>query len=333
MGNAPEQVRRAAERADELLNQANGIPATPEAETPAEPETPEPEVEATVETPQDPPATEQPAPEDPPAAEKPVDWEHKYRSLQGVLSTEQRKWQAEKAQLESRLQALEAKTPPTPPQPEAPKKPARRLTDKDIETYGPELVEVIQRAAADMADEIVAQRMQELQPVLEKTKKQVTEVAGSVHQSAQERFFGELEKAVPDWQQINTDPRWLEWLGEVDQLSGVPRQVYLDNASHKLDYGRTAALFNAFKEAAGLTKPAEPTPAPAAPAKPKLSPQPRTVGNAVAPTPREPDTQVSRAEIDAHYRRSSMDVGYRNSADHKAMEERIALAMATGNIA
>lgn len=335
MGNIPEPVRRAAERAEELFNRANGIQAHPEEsqpETPQEPEAQEPEVEvavATPDTPQEPPAPEQPAE----PAPRSDDWEHKYKSLQGVLSAEQRAWKAEKQALESRIQSLEqALQAQQKPQPEQqPERKVSRLTEKDIETYGPELVDVIKRAAAEMADEIVAQRMQEIKPELEQTKNKVAEVAGSVYQNAQERFFGELAKAVPDWQQINTDERWLAWLGEVDPLSGVPRQVYLDNASNKLDHERTANLFKAFKQAAGLDKP-EPTPAPAAPAKPQLSPQPRTVGNAVAPTPREPEVGVTRAEIDAHYRRASTDRGYASSQDFQAMEQRIATALAAGRI-
>lgn len=335
MGNVPEQVRRAAERANELHNQVYGQPANPEEpQTPEEPEAQPPEVEQAAEPPAAPteetPQSEQPSPA--PEAEKPTDWEHKYRSLQGVLSAEQRAWKAEKAQLEARIQALEAATKQASQQPDPAPPKVSRLTQQDIETYGPELVDVIKRAAAEMADEIVAQRMQEIKPELEQTRKKVTEVAGTVYQNAQERFFGELAKAVPDWQQINTDQRWLDWLGEIDPLSGVPRQVYLDNASHRLDHERTAALFKAFKEAAGLNKPAEPAPAPAAPTKPQLSPQPRTVGNAVAPTPRTPEVGVTRAEIDAHYRRASMDRAYRTSQEYQAMEQRIATALAAGRI-
>ena len=335
MGNVPEQVRRAAERADELHNQVYGQPANPE-EPPTEPEDPAPEAEQAAETPAV--STEEtPAPEQPsqaPEAEKPSDWEHKYRSLQGVLSAEQRAWKAEKAQLESRIQALEAATKQAPEQPDPAPPKVSRLTQNDIETYGPELVDVIKRAAAEMADEIVAQRMQEIKPELEQTRKKVTEVAGTVYQNAQERFFGELAKAVPDWQQINTDQRWLDWLGEVDPLSGVPRQVYLDNASHRLDHARAATLFKAFKEAAGLSKPAEPTPtpAPAAPTKPELSPQPRTVGNAVAPTPRTPEVGVTRAEIDAHYAQAARSREYRVSQEYQAMEQRIATALAAGRV-
>lgn len=184
---------------------------------------------------------------------------------------------------------------------------------------------MIGRKAQEMAEVIVNERLNELRPEIESTKKQV-------YQSNEARFYGELSNAVPDWETVNTDERWLQWLAEVDPLSGLPRQAYLDNAAQTLDAGRTVALFKAFKESVGLVDKAPAEPKTAAPAKPALSPTPRTVGNAVAPTHREQVTTVTRAEINDHYRRSSTDVHYRTSEAHKAMEQRIAQAMHSGQI-
>lgn len=336
MGLLPEQVRKQSERADQYFAQLNQPADNPEAQAPAEPQADtQPKDEPTVDTaaPEQPaePTNEQPANAEPPAgdtAPKPENWEHKYRTLQGLFNAESRAWQAEKKSLEARLQSLEnaAKAPAAQPQPATTKQ--ARITEKDLDTYGPELLDVIGRKAAEMADEIVAQRLTELKPVLDETRERVTSVAGQVYKSAQDRFYGELARVVPDWQTVNADQRWLDWLGEVDPLSGVPRQVYLDNASQKLDHDRAARLFQTFKEQAGLNKPA----AAPAPAKPALSPSPRTVGSASAPTPREPDTSVSRSEVAAHYRRASTDHSYRTSKEHEAMEQRIATAMATGSI-
>lgn len=340
MANVPEQVRRQAERAEAFFNQAENPTESQEEQRLDAPQEPEPEVEkpeptANEQPPAQPESTAQepPAPEPAQPKEKPEDYEHKYRTLQGVFEAERRARQAEKEQFEARIKALEQAQakPPTQPEPQPTKQ--KLVTDKDIETYGPELVDLIGRKATEMADEIVAKRMAELKPELDKTKEQVASVAGRYYQNEQERFYGELAKAVPDWQQVNTDERWLSWLGETDPVFGVPRQVALDNASSKLDYTRVAKLFDAFKKEAGLTATPEPEPAPApAPAKPALSPTPRTVGNATAPTPREPDTSVSRSQIAAHYRRAASDVNYRTSKEHEAMEGRIATAMATGKI-
>ncbi|OWT55265.1 hypothetical protein CEY11_21380 [Candidimonas nitroreducens] len=233
-----------------------------------------------------------------------------------------------------RATALEqaAAQPAAPPAP-APT-PAPLVTDKDVETYGPELMDVIGRKAQEIADGIVAKRLEELKPTLEQTNERIGKAEAQVYQTAQDRFFGELAKAVPDYKQVNGDPKWLAWLQEVDPLSGVQRQAYLDTAAGSLDHARVATLFTAFKKAAGVeAPPAEPSPASApTPGTPPLSPSPRAVGVAVAQTPREPDNSVSRSEIDAHYKRSSLDPSYRKSPEHQAMEARIAAAMASGRI-
>lgn len=322
----PEQVRRQAERANELLNQANGQPGEPQAQ-PVAPVEPEPQVPQAVEPPASEPAPAAPAEPTPAPAPAPTDdgWQQKYRTLQGVFSAETGRLKAENDVLRAEVTALKtaAAAKPAP----APAAPAVNFDEKDVETYGPELLQMVSRQAQAMASQIVQEKLAELKPQLDQTREQVTSVATHVYKSNEEKFYGELAKAVPDWEAVNADARWLNWLGEVDPLSGVERQVYLNNAQGQLDHNRVAALFKAFKDAAGLNKPA-----PQAPAAPSMSPSPRTVGNASAPTPREPVTSVTRSQIAAHYRRSSTDRAYRDSADHKAFEARIQQAVATNQV-
>lgn len=332
MGQLPEQVRKQSERADEYYAQLNEPKESTETQESAAPDAPQTQDEGTKETAASTQPTEhnaeqqtsESAPDD--TAPKPENWEHKYRTLQGLFNAESRAWQTERKSFESRIQALEHV--PKQPTAEPAQTKSTRVTSQDVDTYGPELLDVIGRKAAEMADQIVALRLAEIQPAIDETRERVSSVAGQVYKSAQDRFYGELATAVPDWQSVNADSRWLEWLGEVDPLSGVARQVYLDNASQQLDHERAARLFQTFKEQAGMNKP----PAAPAPARPSLSPSPRSVGSATAPTPREPDTSVSRSDVAAHFRRASTDQSYRTGKDYEAMEQRIATAMATGNI-
>lgn len=343
----PEQVRRAGERAKELLDQANGVsPETDSAPTPAVGETPEPQVEQPKESSPaqepapaaqtaDPPQPTEPTPE--PPAPKVEDFEHKYKTLQGVFNAESGRWRAEHQAMDAELKALRAQVaaqPAKPAQPEPPATPASLITDEEMNTYGPELLDLIGRKASEMAEKIVSTKLAALQPEFEKTRASVNDVANRVYQSAEERFQGELAKAVPDWQTVNVDPRFLAWLGEVDPMSGVPRQQYLNHAAQQLDHAHAATLFKAFKASVGEGEPEPGTQTTTAPvqAKPTVSPTPRTVGNATAPSPREPDTSVNRAEISAHYKRASIDPVYRTSKDHEDMEKRISTAMASGTV-
>lgn len=315
MSAIPEQVRRQVERANELMAQPVEQVAAPA----AEPATQEPPVE---------PQAQAPAVETPPApAPQPVtDWEQKYRTLQGVLSAEQNRWNAAKQTLESRVQTLESQVAAKP----AEVAPAAVQVDlKDVETYGPELLDMVGRQAKAMAEQIVAARMAELQPQLEQTRDQVTNVANQVYKNEQERFFGELAKVVPDWQTVDTDTRWHSWLGEQDAMSGIVRQELLDGATRNLDHTRVATMFNVFKKE---FNPAPAAPKAAAAPTPPQSPSPRSVGTATAPAIHEEKDSVKRTEIAAHYARGSRDPAYRGSAEHKAFELRIQQAFANNRV-
>lgn len=333
----PEQVRRQAERAQELVEQMQQPPADLEADPPAdpqpvgsEPQPAEPPADPSPQPTAEPPAPAD-APSDPPQPAPTIDaagWEQRFRSLQGIFNSEKRGWTQEKEQLQERLRKLEERLTAEPAPPAQPPRP-KRITEKDLETYGPELLDVIARQAEERAEALVEEKLKQLQPVIDQTREQVGHVSTQVYRNEQERFFGELAKAVPDFQEVNADQRWLDWLAETDQMAGVPRQAFLNDAQSKLDYTRVARLFQAFKATLA------PTPAAAlAPAKaPPLSPSPRGVGTASAHTPREPRApSVSRSEIAAHYRRSSTDPGYRASAEYKAMEERIFAATSSGQV-
>ncbi len=306
-----------------MFNQANGIEGQ---QPPAAPTEPTPQVEpAAVEPPaaQAAPAPAEPAtPPVPPVAATP-DWEQKYRTLQGVFSAESGRMTAEKKALELRIAALEqAQATPAP----APQAPAQLVTDKDIETYGPEMMDVIGRKATEIAQQIVAQQIAAQKPQLDQLNAQVSNVQAAVYRTNEDKFFGELTKLVPDWQALNQDDGFLTWLGEVDPLSGVPRQQYMDNAAGKYDYNRAAALFNTYRP----QTPAPVVAAPAAPAAP--SPSPRPVGTASAPSINAPVVGVKRSEIQAHYRRGSTDATYRDSAAHQAFEVRMQQALANNQV-
>lgn len=242
------------------------------------------------------------------------------------MNAQKREFDARIAELTAKIATLSAPAPtPTPaPAPQA------RVTDQDVETYGTEMLDLIGRKAAEMAEQIVNDRMAKLEPQLQQTREQVDSVAQRVYVSAEQEFYGELTKVVADWETINQDPKFLNWLAQEDSFSGVQRQALLEAASAKLDHVRVATFFDKFKTDAGLNRPA-PAPAPA-PAAPPVSPSPRPVGTASAPAITEPQTGVARSEIAAHYRRSATDPVYRASADAKAFEQRMNQALLANTI-
>lgn len=136
------------------------------------------------------------------------------------------------------------------------------VTDKDVETFGSDLIDLQER----VAKKAVAEARGQFQAVIDQQAeyiKQLESKLGVVDQqvnaSAQDRFYDALAKAVPEWEQINVDQRFLVWLGETDQMTGVTRQAYLDDAANRMDLIRVTAIFNAFKQAVGAAAAAQTT--------------------------------------------------------------------------
>ena len=134
---------------------------------------------------------------------------------------------------------------------EAPAQQDPLVTDKDVETFGSDLIDLQER----VAKKAVAEARGQFQAVIDKQAeyiKQLEAKVGVVDQqvaaTAQDRFYEALARQVPDWEQVNGDNRFLQWLGEVDQMTGVSRQAYLDDAANRMDLARVAAIFTAFKQ-------------------------------------------------------------------------------------
>jgi len=93
---------------------------------------------------------------------------------------------------------------------------------------------------------------QEIGPAQEDSSSRVQEDVQRLEQRLQEndqqRFWRDLSALCPQWETINRRQDWLQWLGEVDRLTGQTRQQLLDSAHQSLDAARVAEVFNAFVE-------------------------------------------------------------------------------------
>jgi len=69
---------------------------------------------------------------------------------------------------------------------------------------------------------------------------------------------------VPDWRQIDNDPRWREWLLLPHELSNRPRQQWLNDAMARGDAVRVASFFRGFLQEQGGTASRAPQQAPSA---------------------------------------------------------------------
>lgn len=288
MANLPPAVQQQVEAAEALLAASNQT-AQPQAPTEAEPaQEPAPQNE--------PPAQEAPA-QQPTAAPQADDvWERKYKTLQGLFNAEVPKLQQRNKDLSAQLhEAIERMDKLAQQQSQKPEPQKPTLDPQDVENFGSDLVEMVQRqtqrvlgSVAAKLDGVVASFEARLASV-EQALKGTTQ---TVAVTAEEVFFNKLASVVPDWEQVNASENFLAWLGEADPIYGQTRQAALTAAQQNLDVARVSAIFNAFK--ATLPK--------ANPAQGNLAKQvsPKTAASA-PPAPTEKPV-VTQAQIQAFYK-------------------------------
>jgi len=300
----PTQIQQQLDAAESLLQRSN---APTEAPAPAP---------APVETA---PAEQAPAPtsvEAPPA--KPVvdEFRQKYLSLQGVhrsFEDKIRNLEREKALIASQLEAAQ-RTPEQPTQ----------ADPQDAETFGSDLVEMVQRVAETMfgtAAKNIDARLGAIEQRLEGT-------AQHVAKTAEETFYERLTAAVPDYATINIDDGFLAWLGDEDGISGAPRQNALTAAGQALDVSRVAKVFLAYKATLAPTEAPAAKPNAAAQLAKQVSPS-----SAASPAPRNPAKNTyTVAEVQSFYRDVQSGKYRGREAEADGLEASINLALSEGRI-
>lgn len=190
------------------------------------------------------PANEQPANEQP-AGEQPLHdggsdqmaqmrseldaLTQRYRTLQGMVR--------QKEDENQRLNALLAQmhTPPEPaPQQESSGGAQSKSEAKDREDFGDDLVDMVRRVVESMVGDF-GRRLSELENVSRQTQATTT-------QTAKERFEARLTQAVPDWQELDRDPEFTEWLNSSQTRVEIAR-----NAMKSFDASAIVELFEMFK--------------------------------------------------------------------------------------
>ncbi|MGP3789775.1 hypothetical protein [Pseudomonas sp. B392_1p] len=272
-----------------------------------------PATEAALETQQDPelqspaqPAALEPQPETRDASY----WRHRFDVLQGKYNAEVPALRKEIATLTEQLAA--AGTPSGESAAQRAQSAVADLSAAEIEEYGPELVNLIQRVVGKAVGGTEQGDLKEI-------KSELGQLREERQQDAVARFWSELEIQVPNFRKVNADSGFHAWLAEVDPLSGQARQQLLVAAQQALDPYRVSAIFKSFAKPASA-KPTTPT-------IPADQVQPRQTKAAV---PESQQRTWSRTEIGAFYRDKAS--GRYSAEEAAAIEADIFLAQAQGRI-
>lgn len=174
----------------------------------------------------------------------------RWRSLQGIYNTTNRELTQQRdrnRQLEELIATMQA------PKPEPVQIAQKFLTDADSTEYGNDMVDFARRAAKEEMAPVVGAIMtlREELAALRGVVPTVNRVAANQQQTANEKFFAQLGSRVSDWETINSDPNFHNWLLSADPLTGINRQTYLEDAHRSLNVDRVVSIFSTWKNAAG----------------------------------------------------------------------------------
>lgn len=177
-------------------------------------------------------------------------YEKRYKTLQGMYNADTVRLRAENQQLNQRLTQMEQLLSSLSASP-APAYAADKklITDKDIEEYG-DSIEVMRRVSEESLtarDNRIAELEHMIRQMQISVLPRVEQVAQKQAVSSEQSFWAELSAKVPNWRDINADQGFLDWLMEVDPLTGVARQNYLEDAQRSMDVYRVANFFNAWQ--------------------------------------------------------------------------------------
>lgn len=294
----PARVAAGAAEADTILASLAAAAQNPPANDPPQ----DPQAAPAAVAPPDPAPPPAPAP-----SVQPVDMAE-IRRLQQQLSTVTGRLD-EVNRTNAQLQAQVAQATARPPEPAAP--PAPLISDKEREEYGDELLSVVARVVRqEVGTELrdLVAKVNQLEGRLGRMDTSVRVVQAATTQTAQQRYESELDQLLPEWEAINDEPALLDWLQNVDMLSGKKYVELLHDAHNAHDAKRVVHIFRLYKPEAGASaqQPAGPQPnIPPAQVAPAIDPMTLAAPNTqpAAPAPANPPAGKiwTTAEVDKLY--------------------------------
>lgn len=244
----PEAVRKRVEAIEALYTPSSGGDQRPP-ETPQAPAQPVPSQQTLAPS----------APADQPD-ENDQSWKHRYLAMQGRYNATQKtigEMQEQMMQLGNEL--IHAQQAPRRPPPQ-PTQQQNWLTEEDVQNYGPELIDVTQRAA-----------MQAIQPKLAEVEQTNADLRRQLAIEARRRLDQAVETMVPNYKEIDRNPRWHRWLLGVDVFSGRVRQQLLNEAISAASAPRVISFFKGFLSEEAATGHIESAPSVQQPAAPRTA--------------------------------------------------------------
>ena len=216
--------------------------------------------------------TKQPEPEKKPEPAAPPpesDAEHKYKVLQGKYNKEvprlqqmlrdQQELNSDLRQKVNNLEASIASMRATQEDSRA-KKLLPEITDEEREQFGDDLIDLISRISKREVLPEVEGRLKDVDGRVKQVNEKVAHTSESMAESKRRETINALAAAVPNWEQQNEDPDFLDWLADIEPAAGIQRGRLLTDAFRSNDSHRVIWFFKSFhsENAAATTEAAPP---------------------------------------------------------------------------
>ena len=195
------------------------------------------------------------------ATVSPEYWRGRFNTTEGLLRREREERAREQAGQSAQLQLLQRQLSELQGQIDATRDPlaeldlAQLFSEEQIAQYGEDHLRAVLRAAQTtlqpQLQQLLSREMAPLREELEHTRQSVAQARRSEASQAYEGFLGELARQVPEWQQVNEDPRFHQYLEQVDEATGEQRQALLSLFEQRRDAARVARLFGEFLRRGG----------------------------------------------------------------------------------
>lgn len=186
-----------------------------------------------------------PAPEELPEtnADGTPHWENRFKSLKGRYDANERRTRETLEAYDQRMRDLSQQATPRQPLPgENMEQMPTFVTQKEIEDYGADLIDVIKRAAAEAV-------MPMLKPIATEVGTMRARVETTENETGKQflsRMHSTMNERVPGWDDLNRDPNFIAWTKRPDVYSGLNRQELLQKAWYAGDSNRVAAFFEGY---------------------------------------------------------------------------------------
>jgi len=340
----PESIKRRSAAVDAYYAQQQQTPEVQPTSPPVPPQATAPENSP-------PTSTSPPAEPSPPVAEPvqgelfnpnerptgPIEngsWEQKYLALQGRFQREKKqREEAEAQRLQLGEELVRTQEMYRKPNGQPPPTPKYYLTEKDVQDYGSDVLDLAQRAAKHA-----------IAPDLVRMEEENIKLRQQIAEDRRRALYQTLDAQIPGWKEIDNSIRWRQWLLLPDLYSGRIRQQLLNDAIQAADAVRVSSFFRGFlaEEAATghLEPPPQPRPTPQVPPREPAIPlaslaapgRPRPASGGDQPPSLADGPTYTRADITAAHKAYMKGAYKGREAEYEALQKEFIRAQQEGRL-